>query len=115
MVDFADLISYYMLADVFLCMSEHEGFSVPLIESMHFGIPVIAYKSTAVPYTMGGAGILVKKKCYPEIAEMINLVVTDDKLLDKIIKKQNIRLKDFSYEKTMEMFKDQLNKVIHKW
>ena len=115
MVDFADLVSYYMLADVFLCMSEHEGFSVPLIESMHFGIPVIAYKSTAVPYTMGGAGILVNKKCYPEIAEMINLVVTDDKLRDKIIKKQNIRLKDFSYEKTMDMFKDQLNKVIHKW
>lgn len=115
MVDFADLISYYMLADVFLCMSEHEGFSVPLIESMHFGIPIIAYNSTAVPYTMGGAGILVNKKCYSEIAEMINLVVTDDKFREKIITKQNIRIKDFSYEKTMDLLKYQLDKVIHKW
>lgn len=114
MVDFADLISYYMLADVFLCMSEHEGFSVPLIESMHFGIPIIAYNSTAVPYTMGGAGILVNRKCYPEIAEMINLVVTDEKLRERIVTKQNIRLKDFSYERTMDLFKEQLNKVIHK-
>ena len=115
MVDFADLISYYMLADVFLCMSEHEGFSVPLIESMHFGIPIIAYNSTAVPYTMSGAGILVNRKCYPEIAEMINLVVTDEKLRERIIAKQNTRLKDLSYERTMDLFKDQLNKVIHKW
>jgi glycosyltransferase involved in cell wall biosynthesis len=114
MVDFADLISYYMLADVFLCMSEHEGFSVPLIESMHFGIPIIAYNSTAVPYTMGGAGILVNRKCYPEIAEMINLVVTDEKLRERIVTKQNTRLKDFSYERTMDLFKAQLNKVIHK-
>lgn len=114
MVDFADLISYYMLADVFLSMSEHEGFSVPLIESMHFGIPIIAYNSTAVPYTMDGAGILVNRKCYPEIAEMINLVVTDEKLRDKIITKQNVRLKDFSYERTIDLFKEQLNKVINK-
>lgn len=115
MVDFADLISYYMLADVFLCMSEHEGFSVPLIESMHFGTPIIAYNSTAVPYTMGGAGILVNRKCYPEIAEMINLVVTDEKFRQRIISKQNTRLKDFSYERTMDLFKEQLNKVINKW
>lgn len=113
-VDFADLIAYYMLADAFLCMSEHEGFSVPLIESMHFDIPIIAYNSTAVPYTMGGAGILVNRKCYPEIAEMINLVVTDKELRKKIIKKQNIRLNDFNYEKAMELFKKQLNNVIHK-
>jgi glycosyltransferase involved in cell wall biosynthesis len=113
MADFPDLVSYYMLAHVFLCMSEHEGFSVPLIESMHFGVPIIAYSSTAVPYTLGGAGILVNRKCYPEIAEMINLVVTDEKLRERIIAKQNIRLKDFAYKRTMDVFREQLNKVIH--
>jgi glycosyltransferase involved in cell wall biosynthesis len=113
MVDFADLIAYYMLADVFVCMSEHEGFNVPLIESMHFEVPVIAYNSTAIPYTMSGTGILVNRKCYPEIAEMINLVVTDKILREKIIQKQNIRVKDFSYDKTLKIFKTHLNKVIH--
>lgn len=113
MADFPDLISYYMLADVFLCMSEHEGFSVPLIESMHFGVPIIAYSSTAVPYTLGGAGILFNRKCYPEIAEMINLVVTDEKLRERIIAIQHVRSKDFAYEKIMDVFREQLNKVIH--
>jgi len=45
---------------------------------------------------------------------MINLIVTDENLRDKMIKKQNIRLNDFSYEKAMVRFKEQLNKVIHK-
>ncbi|MGB3907934.1 MAG: glycosyltransferase [Methanomethylovorans sp.] len=114
-VDFADLISYYKLADIFLCMSEHEGFCVPLIESMHFGVPIIAYNSTAIPYTMNGTSILVNKKCYPEIAEMINLVLTDKNLRDRIIKKQTLRLKNFDYQNGLTLFKEQLNKVIHKW
>ena len=68
-VSFEDLISYYKISDVFLCMSEHEGFCVPLVESMFFNIPIIAYNSTAVPYTLDNSGILVKEKKYDEIAD----------------------------------------------
>ena len=39
-VDDDELYAYYRLADVFLCLSEHEGFGVPLQEAMHFGLPV---------------------------------------------------------------------------
>lgn len=112
MVNPAQLTSYYKIADLFLCMSEHEGFSVPLVESMHFEIPIIAYNSTAIPYTLADAGILVNKKIYPEIAEMMNLVITDQEFRNKIIRKQNIRLKDFDYNVQLEKFKKQLNKVI---
>ena len=38
--------------------SEHEGFCVPLVESFHMGVPVLAYAATAVPATMDGAGVL---------------------------------------------------------
>ena len=79
-VPLSDLKTYYELADIFLCMSEHEGFCVPLIESMYFGIPIIAYNSTAIPYTLEKSGILINKKDYPEIAELINLLVEDDKI-----------------------------------
>ena len=54
----AELTAYYELADVFLCASEHEGFCVPLVESFHMGVPVLAYAATAVPSTMDGAGVL---------------------------------------------------------
>ena len=44
-----ELVAYYEVADVFVCASEHEGFCVPLIESFHMGVPVLAYAATAVP------------------------------------------------------------------
>jgi glycosyltransferase involved in cell wall biosynthesis len=111
-VDFKDMVAYYKLADVFLCMSEHEGFCVPLLESMFFDIPVIAYNSTAMPYTLGKAGILIKEKNYEEIAEMINLLVEDTELRNRIIKKQNERLKEFDKEKVEKKLKEILGMVV---
>jgi len=49
-----ELKSYFQIADLFLCMSEHEGFCIPLVESMYFDVPIVAYNSTAVPDTLGG-------------------------------------------------------------
>ena len=63
-----DLYGWYRAADVFVCMSEHEGFGVPLVEAMSFGVPVIAHASSNVPHTLGGAGILVEGKPIEEIA-----------------------------------------------
>ena len=57
-----ELVAYYELADVFVCASEHEGFCVPLVESFHMGVPVLAYAATAVPSTMDGAGVLYTDK-----------------------------------------------------
>jgi glycosyltransferase involved in cell wall biosynthesis len=43
-------------------MSEHEGFGVPLVEAMWFDIPVLAYSSSAVPETLGEAGLMFNNK-----------------------------------------------------
>ena len=72
-----ELVTYYRLAHVYLCMSEHEGFCVPLVEAMHFGVPVIAYAAGAVPETLGDAGALVLRKDFPEIAELAALICED--------------------------------------
>ncbi len=101
-VSFEDLLAYYNLADIFICMSEHEGFCVPLLEAMHFGIPIIAYKKAAVPETLGDAGILVTKKNYPEIAEMANLLLEDNGLREKVTAGERKRLEYFTKDK-MEM------------
>lgn len=54
----AQLRSYYMLASVFLCVSEHEGFCVPLVEAMAFRVPIVAWATTAVGETVGEAGLV---------------------------------------------------------
>lgn len=90
-----ELYTYYRNADVFLCMSEHEGFCVPLVESMYFDLPIVAYSSSAVPETLGNSGVLVNNKNYVEIAELLNILFDDETFREKIIKSQRERLKDF--------------------
>ena len=112
-INFDELISYYKSADVFLCMSEHEGFCVPLIESMFFDIPVVAFNSTAIPHTLGNSGILINEKKYIEIAELIHILIDDQEFKDKIIKKQRERLNDFDREYVEQIFRTQLNNLIN--
>ena len=80
-----ELAAYYEIADVFLCCSEHEGFCVPLVESFHMGVPVLAYAATAVPATMDGAGVLFTNKHPMHVAALIDAVVGDRGLQDRII------------------------------
>ncbi len=87
-----ELVAYYELADVFLCASEHEGFCVPLVEAFHMGVPVIAYAATAVPATMDGGGVLVTDKDPVHIAALIDRIVTDRELQDRIVASQDAAL-----------------------
>ncbi len=98
-ISFAAILAYYKTADVFLCMSEHEGFCVPLVESMFFDVPVIAYDAAAIGDTLGGAGVLLDKKDPALTAGVIDRLVNDKDLKDKIIKEQRERLKDFDNKK----------------
>src|SRR5688500_10043587 len=96
-----ELTAYYELADVFVCASEHEGFCVPLVESFHMGVPVIAYDATAVPSTMDGAGILYTNKDPLHVAGLINAIVDDRALADRIVEGQfgaldRLAAKDFA-------------------
>lgn len=94
---------YYQAASIFLCLSEHEGFCVPLLEAMAFNLPVIAYRSTGVPYAMGGAGLLIDTKRYDFLAELINLLAENRDLRDRIILGQRRRLHDLTPERVALM------------
>jgi len=111
-VDFKELLAYYRLADIFISMSEHEGFCVPLIESMYFNIPIVAYNSTAIPIILHDAGILVNKKAYEDIAELVNILICDKTLRAKIIKNQQSRLKYFNKSETEEMLKKYISMIL---
>ena len=101
-VSFPEILAFYHAADLFLCMSEHEGFCVPLVEAMFFGVPIVAYDSTAIPSTLGGSGILLKEKSPVFAGEVMHRVLTDEQLKTQVIAEQKKRLQDFSYEKVSE-------------
>ena len=108
-VTLPQLVAYYRIADLFLCMSEHEGFGIPLVESMYFGVPIVAYNAAAVPYTLGGSGVLVDEKDYPRIAELMDVILREEKVKRKIVDVQKISLGDFLPEKIEITIKNYLN------
>jgi glycosyltransferase involved in cell wall biosynthesis len=96
-----ELTAYYELGDIFVCASEHEGFCVPIVESFHMGVPVLAYAATAVPSTMDGAGVLYATKDPMHVAALINAVMEDHQVSDRIVDGQYAALdrlqgKDFA-------------------
>lgn len=98
-----EMFALYKASDVFLSMSEHEGFGLPFIESMIFDLPIVAYDCTAVPDTLGEAGVLIKNKRADYVGELLNIVVHDGKLRKRIIASQRQRLKEFK-EMELERF-----------
>jgi len=90
-----DLAAYYRTADVYISLSEHEGFCVPLLEAMAAGVPVLAYASTAVPDTMGGAGVLFSPKDLEHAAELAGLLAYDGTVRSAVIAGQRKRLAAF--------------------
>ncbi len=95
-VGFEDLCAFYRLADLYLVMSEHEGFCVPLLEAMHFGVPIVAYAAGAVPETLGAAGMLVREKRFEEIAELMRIAVSEREVRERLVAAGHARLADFA-------------------
>ena len=92
----AEVAAYYRTAHLFWCMSEHEGFCVPLIEAMWHDVPVLAYKSTAVPESLGDARVLFTAKGdLAQLAGLAALLVRDRALREQVIRAQRERRRAF--------------------
>jgi glycosyltransferase involved in cell wall biosynthesis len=90
-----DLATFYRYARVYISLSEHEGFCVPLLEAMAADVPVLAYGSTAVPDTLGGAGVCFTPKDLEVAAELLGELTYNDDLRKRVIAGQRRRLEDF--------------------
>ncbi len=86
------LAAAYAGASVFVSMSEHEGFGVPLLEAMAANVPVVAFGATAIPETMGGAGILLRQKDPTFVAATVQSVLSDPVLRDRLVARQSARI-----------------------
>ncbi|MBN2370194.1 MAG: glycosyltransferase family 4 protein [Vicinamibacteria bacterium] len=87
-VDQSDLLAYYSVADAFLCLSEHEGYCVPLVEAMLLDVPVIAYDAGAVAETLRGGGVLLREKRPETVAELLHRLIDDAALRSAVLATQ---------------------------
>ena len=104
-----ELAVYYRHAAVYISLSEHEGFCVPLVESMAADVPVLAYAAAAVPDTLGGAGVQFAPKDLEYASELLGALAFDDDLRANVIAGQRSRLLDFGDARITR----ELSTVIH--
>jgi glycosyltransferase involved in cell wall biosynthesis len=71
---------------------------VPVVEAMYLGVPVVAYASTAVPETVGDAGLVLASKDPAVVAAAVDRIATDVALRDKLVAAGRDRVRDFAPE-----------------
>jgi glycosyltransferase involved in cell wall biosynthesis len=94
-VNDAELAAYYRNAHAYVSLSEHEGFCAPIVEAMAMDVPVLAYASTAVPETLGGAGVSFSPKDLEQAAEWLGALIYDQPLREAVKAGQRRRVRDF--------------------
>lgn len=89
----------YRNSQVFLCMSEHEGFCVPVIEAQMMGLPVIAWDQAAVGSTVGDGGIVLKNLNYDVFATAIHRIQSGDELRENLVSRGRENAKKFGEDR----------------
>lgn len=105
------LAAYFASADVFVCLSDHEGFCAPIIESMARGLPVVAYAAAAVSGTVAGAGVTLATKEPALVAAAVHEVLTDPGARDALASLGRARAGEFSLQRGRQVFRDAIEQA----
>jgi glycosyltransferase involved in cell wall biosynthesis len=97
-VSHRELLACYAASRLFLCLSAHEGFGVPLVESMVMDLPILARRGTAVTDTLGPAGVQFDDEPLDAVAEMASMLATDEALRAGVLAGQRERRRRFAPE-----------------
>jgi len=108
----AELAAHYRAADVYVCLSEHEGFCVPLLEAMHHRVPVVAFAAAAVPETLGAGGLCLPAKSPGIVAAAVHRVLDDPSVRDALVDAGVRRLRDFDLSVTRATWQAVLESVL---
>ncbi|HVM05961.1 MAG TPA: glycosyltransferase [Acidimicrobiales bacterium] len=101
----AALAAFYRRADVFVTASGHEGFCVPVLEAMAFGVPVVARACGAIPETAGDAALLLPPGDDPVLlAEALATLLDDADLRASLAARGRERLDDFDPARSAAVF-----------
>ena len=108
----AQLAAWYADADVFVSLSEHEGFCIPLLEAMRSDLPIVALAAGAVPETLGDAGMLLSPTRRPtDVSTAIDRVRRDPALSARLVGAGRRRLRAFDAAATRARFVELLSSV----
>jgi glycosyltransferase involved in cell wall biosynthesis len=88
-----ELVAYFRGATVFACASDHEGLCLPVLEAMAFDVPVVARAVSALPETIGDAGLMLPPEPDPVLlAEAAAMLIESKEARDTLTSRGRDRL-----------------------
>lgn len=106
------LSAYYEDADVFVCLSEHEGFCIPLLEAMRHSTPVVALAATAVPETAGAAAVLLPEKEPHLVATVVDKLLRDAELRRQLVSAGHARVEAHSLARCTPVLVERVERAL---
>lgn len=110
-VSLSELVGWYRRADVFVCVSEHEGFGVPLVEAMAWGIPIVAVDAAAVAETLNGAAVILADKSPLSVAVAVERVLGDPALRGNLVERGLARASELG----PQVSRERLTQILDPW
>lgn len=107
-----DLFNYYSFASLFIFISYYEGFGMPILEAMKFGIPVITSNRSSLPEVAGEAALICDPDNLEEILESIYKIINDENIKNKLVENGYKNLERFSWEETAQKTLKIFNKIM---
>jgi glycosyltransferase involved in cell wall biosynthesis len=106
-----DIYALYRGADLYVSLSEHEGFGMPLVEAMAFDLPVLASDAGSVAATLGCGGIILKDRKSEHIAAAARLLLDEPLLRREVIDAQRRSLERFERPTLVGEFEAYLHRL----
>lgn len=104
----AELVDAYERASAFLCLSRHEGFSVPVLEAMRHGLPVVALAAAAITETVADGGLLLPRAELDLVVAAVHRVTSDAPTWAALSKAGLRRAATFHFEDARRVYWDAL-------
>lgn len=111
-VSLEELKAYYTNCDIYLCLSQHEGFCVPLIEAQYFRMPVVAYGLPAVLETLGPEQLIFDEIDHAKLAAALHVVNTNADYSKALIERGLQNLQRFETNTLRRRFWEMIEKVM---
>jgi glycosyltransferase involved in cell wall biosynthesis len=103
-IDDSVLQALYLGAKMYVQPSITEGFGLPVLEAMVYGVPVISSDGGALPEIVGDSGVVLKLKndFVQQLAKTMHKIVTDSNFVNIMIEKGKLRARAFSWQKAAQ-------------
>src|SRR3989338_2139080 len=94
-----ELAELYQISALYIFPSLYEGFGLPPLEAMSFGVPVVASNASCIPEILGDAALYFNPENAEDIATKIHMLYTNITLQNQLREKGFAQMKKYSWDK----------------